>query len=97
MGDVKVLPGVAAPQAVVADRGAVPEVVAVIEGLLAHAREGKLRAIAYSFVDRAGSTFDGWASADDEATGIVLIGGVTLLQHEIVAVKRGHKTKPAPT
>lgn len=95
MATVLVLPGAACP---IAERGAVPSVVERIEQLLALAREGRIRALGYAFVDREGAAFSGTVSAQDEPNGLGLIAAVTFLHHEIVADKLADtRTKPGPT
>mgnify|MGYP001558140272 CR=1 FL=1 len=95
MGEIHALPG----HGPVADQIGLkphPDIVARLEELLALARAGRIRAIAYATVDPRNCTFNGWVSAPEEPSGHSLIAGVAYLQHEIVAEKCSMPTLPPP-
>lgn len=78
--------------------GAVPvaAIITRLEELLALARAGEIRAIAYAMVDPRNCTFDGWTSGENEPTGHALIAAVTFLQHNIVSEKNSTASVPPP-
>jgi hypothetical protein len=97
MADVLAMPG-ALVAANVTNKGADETVVGRLEELVALAREGKIRAFAYAFVDRGNATFTAWVSAPDEPTGHGLVSAVTFLHYEIVKEKLSDdNTKAEPS
>jgi hypothetical protein len=86
MAEIVALPG-AGPRADVLGAPPVPAVVERIEQLLALARAGEIRALAYVYVDPRGGAFDAWVSCQDEPVGHSLVAGVAYLHHNIVAEK----------
>lgn len=80
------LPG-SGPIAAAPDAAAVPSVVDRLEQLLADAKAGRMRALAYAFVDRRGNAFTAWISGEGEPTGHALIAAVSYLHHEILDEK----------
>jgi hypothetical protein len=89
MADIKAFP-------VVSPTGPHPELVALLEQLLAAAKAGALQGMAYAVAERNGNVVTGWTAMPAQTTGFALLGGLEYLRFRIIQEELTPSPEHAP-